>query len=138
MVVKSRLVHGRACANLGISGRQGRVPVATTTGARSQDHLAAVGMRHSHCSFAAQPAEPTKHCYTGLPQWCNSVLIREMLDNRVAFREERGQRPSLEPETASRTPVTAFARLNTSCGRSNVLLGLQANSGTRHRSDDPR
>jgi hypothetical protein len=33
---------------------------------------------------------------------------------------------SLEPETASRTPGTAFARLNTSCGRSNVLLGQQA------------
>ena len=29
------------------------------------------------------------------------------------------------PEIASRTPGTAFARLNTSIGRSSVLLGLQ-------------
>ena len=69
MVAKSRLVHGRACANPGISGTVGRVPVATTTAWRaSQDVLGVIGIRHAHCSLAAHPAEPMKHRYTGLPQ----------------------------------------------------------------------
>ena len=33
-----------------------------------QDGFGVIGIRHAHCSLAAQPAEPVKHCDTGLPQ----------------------------------------------------------------------
>ena len=69
MVVKSRLVHGRACANPSISGTLGRVPVATTTAWRAVKTASVLWACETRTvEFAAQPPEPMKHCYTGLPQ----------------------------------------------------------------------